>query len=99
MSKKKIKYTPIMGDTLDLEVALTQAALALDAAGQIASKNGDSEALIGIADRWMRMCDGFTPPPAPSQSRQPIGFGIEQQHEIQEIAANERTTEQERREG
>lgn len=88
---KNLKYTPIQGDELNLEVALSQAANALDAAAGIAQDKGDQAALITIAERWMTMCNGLAGIPA-SQGKTPIGFTapVNTQQRDLGVAANDK---------
>jgi hypothetical protein len=52
----RIKYRE-SGDVLSLPVALTQAATALDEAGQMASKRDDMDALIKIGRAWIDLAN------------------------------------------
>lgn len=50
------KYTPI-GDRVNLPVAILQATSALDIAARFAVQSKDSDALIRIAEVWVRLSE------------------------------------------
>lgn len=54
MVVKKRKYTPI-DDTISVEVALVQAATALDLAAAMAERVEDAATLVAIAQVWVKM--------------------------------------------
>jgi hypothetical protein len=70
---KKFAYEPIEGDELSFEIALNQAATALDAAGVLAQEQNDHKALVDVADRWLTVCNGLGGTARP-QAKNPVGF-------------------------
>lgn len=58
---KKLKYTLIKeNDTLDISLALSQAAALLDEIAKKAIKEKDSSLMLDIADRWISIGKMFT---------------------------------------
>jgi hypothetical protein len=60
VAKKKPTYEPIE-DIVDFQVALIQAARALDVAADFATANRDALGMTSVADAWLRMAEHLHP--------------------------------------
>lgn len=86
----RAKYTPV-GQSLDLGVALIQAASALDMSAQFAIECRDHESLITIAAAWLELGRRLEYDGEEDESpveRNPIGFSYAVDSDIETVPRN-----------
>lgn len=75
-----MRYTPI-GDEVTIEAAIVQATIATDVAGKFAQQEKNPDAMLQVADFWMKLADFMAAyeqakekKPEAKQTDVPMGF-------------------------